>query len=132
LVDNATTVAFSASANWASASTSSQRYGSSYRYATPQPITDTAWFKMNIPTGGNYEVFVWYPASASFNTSTPFVIATSSGNQFVRVNQQANGGRWASLGTFNLNAGSYNAVGVSRWTSTGGYVVADAVKLILR
>jgi N-acetyl-anhydromuramyl-L-alanine amidase AmpD len=132
LIDNSTSASFTASTNWTSSSANSQRYGSSYRYATPQAISDAAWFKTSIPTGGNYEVFVWYPASTSFNSSTPFVVATSSGNQTVRVNQQINGGRWVSLGVFNLNAGTYNAVGVSRWTSTTGYVVADAVKLILR
>jgi N-acetyl-anhydromuramyl-L-alanine amidase AmpD len=132
LVDNATTAAFTASSNWGSSDYNTQRYGSSYRYATPQAITDTAWFKTSIPTNGNYEVLVWYPASASYNSSTPFVIATSSGNQFVRVNQQINGGKWVSLGVFNLNAGTYNTVGISRWTSGTGYVVADAVKLIQR
>jgi hypothetical protein len=45
------------------------------------------------------------------------------------VNQTATGGQWRTLGTFTLAAGDYNAVGVSRWTSTTGYVIADAVKL---
>jgi hypothetical protein len=33
------------------------------------------------------------------------------------------------LGTFNLAAGDYNAVGVSRWTNTAGLIIADAVKI---
>jgi N-acetyl-anhydromuramyl-L-alanine amidase AmpD len=132
LVDNATSATFTASSNWIGSSTNTQRYGSSYRYASPQPVTDTAWFKMSIPANSYYEILVWYPASTSFNTSTPFVIATASGNQFVRVNQQINGGKWVSLGTFALNAGTYNAVGVSRWSAGTGYVIADAVKLVQR
>jgi N-acetyl-anhydromuramyl-L-alanine amidase AmpD len=132
LVDNATSASFTASSNWTSTDYNTQRYGSSYRYASPQPITDTAWFKASIPSSGNYEVYVWYPSGTAYNSSTPFVIASSTGNQFVRVNQQTNGGKWVSLGIFNMNAGTYNAVGVSRWTSTTGYVVADAVKLIKR
>ncbi|MBA4121445.1 MAG: hypothetical protein H0X72_03130, partial [Acidobacteria bacterium] len=71
-------------------------------------------------------------ASTGYNSSTPFIVATSSGNQTVRVNQQINGGTWVSLGIFNLNAGDYNAVGVSRWTSTAGYVIADAVRIVRR
>ena len=34
-----------------------------------------------------------------------------------------------SLGDFHLAAGTYNVVGVSRWTSTSGYVIADAIRI---
>ncbi|MGW5490474.1 golvesin C-terminal-like domain-containing protein, partial [Streptosporangium sandarakinum] len=30
---------------------------------------------------------------------------------------------------FSLNAGTYNVVGVSRWTAGTGYVIADAVRV---
>ncbi len=132
IVDNTTTGRFTASSNWNTSSYSSQRYGTNYRYATPQSVSDAAWFKVSIPTNANYEVYAWYPASTGYNSSTPFIVATSSGNQTVRVNQQINGGTWVSLGIFNLNAGDYNAVGVSRWTSTAGYVIADAVRVVRR
>ncbi|MEJ7698373.1 MAG: hypothetical protein WKF71_01815 [Pyrinomonadaceae bacterium] len=88
IVDNATTGRFTASANWNTSSYSSQRYGTNYRYATPQAVSDAAWFKVSIPAVANYEVYVWYPASTGYNSSTPFIVATSSGNQTVRVNQQ--------------------------------------------
>lgn len=132
IVDNATTGRFTASANWNTSSYSSQRYGTNYRYAAPQAVSDAAWFKVAIPAAADYEVYVWYPASTGYNSSTPFVVAASSGNQTVRVNQQTGGGAWVSLGIFNLNAGDYNAVGVSRWTSTSGYVIADAVRIVRR
>lgn len=132
VVDNTTSGRFTASSNWLTSSWSSQRYGADYRYASPQAISDAAWFKFNIPATANYEVFVWYPATSGYNASTPFAITTSSGTQFVYVNQQVNGGQWNSLGTFSLNAGDYNVVGVSRWTSGSGYVIADAVKLVQR
>jgi hypothetical protein len=51
------------------------------------------------------------------------------GNRTVTVDQRVNGGRWVGLGTFDLAAGVYNVVGVSRWTSATGYVIADAVRL---
>ena len=47
----------------------------------------------------------------------------------MRVNQQANGGSWRVLGTFAMSAGDENKVGVSRWTSGVGYVIADAVRI---
>ena len=132
IVDNTTAGRFSASANWAVSSFSAQRYGADYRYANPVAASDAAWFKFNIPATGNYEVGVWYPANAGYNATTPYVIATSSGNVTRTVNQQTNGGTWVVLGTYHFNAGDYNAVGVSRWTSGAGYVIADAVRLIQR
>jgi N-acetyl-anhydromuramyl-L-alanine amidase AmpD len=130
IVDNTTAGRFTASANWAVSSYSTQRYGTDYRYAAPVAASDTAWFKFDIPTTANYEVFVWYPANAGYNAATPFVVATSSGNVTRTVNQQVNGGTWVSIGVHHLNAGDYNAVGVSRWTSGTAYVIADAVKLV--
>lgn len=131
IVDNAET-RFTASANWGVSSFSAQRYGADYRYANPQAVSDAAWFRFNVPATGNYEVYVWYPANSGYNDATPFVIVTSSGNVTVNVNQRVNGGTWVSLGTFNIAAGDANKVGVSRWTSGVGYVIADAAKLVAR
>jgi N-acetyl-anhydromuramyl-L-alanine amidase AmpD len=129
IVDNTTSGRFTASANWATSTYSGQRYGTDYRYATPVAASDVAWFKVNIPTTAAYRVEVWYPADPGYNSSTPFIIATSSGNQTVSVNQQTGGGQWRSLGTFTLTAGDANKVGVSRWTAGTGYVIADAVRI---
>ncbi|WP_370375528.1 peptidoglycan DD-metalloendopeptidase family protein [Micromonospora sp. HM5-17] len=129
-VDNATADRFTASANWGTSTWSSQRQGPDYRYATPNTTaSDPAWFKINVPSAGNYLVEVWYPADPGYNNATPFIVATTSGNQTIPVNQRVNGGRWVSLGTFSLAAGDYNVVGVSRWTSGTGYVIADAVRI---
>jgi len=132
IVDNETSGRFTASANWDTSSFSSQRRGSNYRFTTPEAVSDPAWYMANIPATGNYQVYAWYPANAGYNSSTPYVIVTTSGNQVVHVNQQINGGSWVSLGTFNLSGGDYNVVGVSRWTSGTGYVIADAVRIVRR
>lgn len=131
-IDNAGSSQFTASGNWDTATYNTQRYGNDYRVASPEAVTDTAWFKATIPTVGKYEISVWYPSSSAYNAATPVVIKTTAGNQVVHVNQQTNGGRWVSLGTFSLHAGSDNVVGVSRWSSEAGYVVADAVKIAQR
>src|SRR5262245_31697554 len=132
IVDNETSGRFTASANWDTSSFSSQRRGANYRFTTPEAVSDPAWYMANIPATGNYQVYAWYPANAGYNSSTPYVIVTTSGNQVVHVNQQINGGSWVSLGTFNLSGGDYNVVGVSRWTSGTGYVIADAVRIVRR
>jgi hypothetical protein len=72
---------------------------------------------------------VWYPANSGYNSATPYIVAASSGNQTVVVDQRSGGGQWRVLGTYTLAAGTYNVVGVSRWTSTTGYVIADAVRI---
>lgn len=128
-VDNATTGRFTASANWGASSYSSQRFGPDYRFADPVSASDAAWYQADIPETGSYEISVWYPASSGYNDSTPYVIATTTGNQVVRVNQRFNGGQWFSLGVYTLAAGDGDKVGVSRWTTGTGYVIADAIRI---
>ncbi|MER7506330.1 N-acetylmuramoyl-L-alanine amidase [Nonomuraea pusilla] len=128
-VDNTTAGQFSASSNWGTSSYSSQRYGADYRFANPVAASDPAWYQATIPSAGTYKVEVWYPADAGYNSSAPYIVAASGGNQTVYVDQRSGGGSWRSLGTFSLNAGTFNVVGVSRWTSGTGYVIADAVRI---
>ncbi|MGW4498557.1 golvesin C-terminal-like domain-containing protein [Micromonospora sp. NPDC004336] len=129
IVDNATAGRFTASTNWGTSTYSSQRYGADYRFATPTPASDAAWFKVAIPAAGNYRIEVRHPADPGYSSAAPHVVVTSSGNQTVNVDQRANGGVWRSLGTFPLAAGDRNLVAVSRWTNATGYVVADAVRV---
>ncbi|MEU9509147.1 N-acetylmuramoyl-L-alanine amidase [Micromonospora sp. NPDC048170] len=129
IVDNATAGRFTASTNWGTSAYSAQRYGADYRFANPTPASDAAWFKVNIPAAGNYRVEVRHPADPGYNSSAPHVVVTASGNRTVNVDQRSSGGAWRSLGTFGLAAGDRNLVAVSRWTSTTGYVVADAVRV---
>ncbi|MGC4805387.1 peptidoglycan DD-metalloendopeptidase family protein [Micromonospora sp. DT233] len=129
-VDNATAGRFTASANWGTSSWAAQKNGADYRYATPYTGgSDAAWFSASVPAAGPHLVEVWYPADAGYNSATPFIVATSSGNQTVVVDQRANGGRWVGLGTFTLAAGDHPVVGISRWSTATGYVVADAVRI---
>ncbi|MEV0810586.1 family 10 glycosylhydrolase [Micromonospora sp. NPDC050200] len=129
IVDNTTAGRFTASANWGISSFSTQRYGTDYRFATPVAASDPAWFKVNIPATASYRIEVWYPSNSGYNAATPHVIVTTSGNRTVNVDQRTGGGQWMVLGTFTLAAGDYNVVGVSRWTTGTGYVIADAVRV---
>ena len=129
IVDNATTGQFTASVNWGTSAFSGQRYATDYRFAIPVSSSDVAWYRVNPPQTAAYEISVWYPADAGYNDATPYLVATTSGNQTVRVNQRVNGGRWVSLGVFTLAAGDGNKVGVSRWTAGTGYVIADAIRV---
>ncbi|MCF6471082.1 hypothetical protein FAF44_22160 [Nonomuraea sp. MG754425] len=128
VIDNADT-GFAASTAWGTSAFSTQRHGTDYRFAEPVAASDPAWFRAAVPSAGSYRVEVWYPADAGYNSATPYVVAASGGNRTVTVDQRTGGGAWRDLGTFTLNAGTYNVVGVSRWTSTTGYVIADAVRI---
>ncbi|MEU6997352.1 family 10 glycosylhydrolase [Nonomuraea sp. NPDC046570] len=116
---------FAASSSWGTSAFSGQRHGADYRFATPLAASDPAWFRTDLPETGSYRVEVWYPADPGYNSATPFLV----GGQVVTVDQRSGGGQWRVLGTFTLQAGPADVAGVSRWTSTTGYVVADAVRV---
>lgn len=120
---------FTASGNWGTSTWSSQRYGADYRFTTPEPVSDAAWYRANLPSSGTYRVEAWYPSNSGYNDRAPYVVVTTSGNQSVHVNQRSGGGAWRSIGTFSMAAGERNVVGVSRWTNGTGYVIADAVRI---
>lgn len=129
IVDNTTAGRFTAGASWGVSTYSSQRYGADYRYANPVQASDAAWYKVNLPATANYRVEAWWPANSGYNNATPYVIATTTGNRTVHVDQRSGGGQWRSLGTFTLPAGDANRVAVSRWTTGTGLVIADAIRL---
>ncbi|MGW3604282.1 golvesin C-terminal-like domain-containing protein [Micromonospora sp. NPDC005161] len=128
-VDNTTAGRFTASANWGVSSYSGQRYGADYRYADPVAASDVAWYRFAVPATASYRVEAWWPANAGYNSAAPYIVATTNGNQTVRVDQRITGGQWRVLGTFTLPAGDANRVGVSRWSNGTGLVIADAVRL---
>jgi hypothetical protein len=75
-------------------------------------------------------VDAWWTSATDRSTSAPFVMWNASGTKLgtVNVNQQANGGMWNTLGSYSFSAG-WNKVQLSRWTTSGYYVVADAVRI---
>lgn len=83
---------------------------------------------MNIPATANYRVDAWWPGVSGYNSATPYIVSTTTGNKTVVVDQRT-GGTWRTLGTFNLAAGDANRVGVSRWTTASGLVIADAIRV---
>lgn len=128
-VDNTTAGRFEASANWQQSSYSGTKHGDNYAFVTPEATSDVAWYTFEVPEAGDYKIDTWYPSDAGYNTATPVHVATSAGNKVVYVDQSTGGGDWRTLGTFPLAAGAAKVVGVSRWTSGKGYVIADAVRL---
>lgn len=137
VVDNAHNQSFRASSNWDYSSWNSQKYGSDYRFARPCACADGAWYTFDIPAWGYYDIYVWYPSHAAYNPRVPIGVLQSNANcdgwvQVVRyVDQTRNGGRWVWIGTFPLLGGRHEIVAVSRWTDETGYIMADAVAVVL-
>jgi peptidoglycan/xylan/chitin deacetylase (PgdA/CDA1 family) len=130
-VDDSSRTRFSASAAWKRSSWSPQRYGISYRYARPAPVSDPARFRLRISKTANYLVYARWPASPDYSRAAQFEIGTTAGVRRVRVDQRRDGGRWVYLGSFRLAAGD-RFVSVSRITRSPGLVIADAVRLVRR
>jgi hypothetical protein len=123
IVDN-TNGGFSCSANWATGTSASDKYGTSYRYRSTAAISDAAQWTANLANAGNFTISAWWSAGANRSASAPYVLPTGT---TVNKNQQANGGSWQSLGTVNLGSGN-RTTKLSCWTTTGYVVIADAIK----
>jgi hypothetical protein len=118
------------SANWISATSTAGYYGTSYYYASTQAISDPATFFFYLPAAATKTIDAWWTAGTNRSTTAPFVVFNAAGTKLatVNVNQQLNGGKWNTLGTWSFSAG-WNKVQVSRWTTTGYNVIADAIQV---
>ncbi|NVJ28523.1 N-acetylmuramoyl-L-alanine amidase [Myxococcus sp. AM011] len=114
-------------ASWA-AGTSAGYYGSGYYYASTQPISEPVVFNFYMASAGSKTIDAWWVAGTNRAPAAPFIISHTGGNSTVTVNQQANGGAWVALGTYNFAAG-WNKVQLSRWTTEGYVVMADAIRV---
>jgi N-acetyl-anhydromuramyl-L-alanine amidase AmpD len=127
--NDATKAEFVHSANWVVGANAGY-YGSNYYYANTAAISDPAAFRFYMPAAGTRTIDAWWVGGSNRSTTAPFVIIDANGNNLgtVNVNQQLNGGQWNTLGTWSFPAG-WNKVQLSRWTTSGFVVVADAIQV---
>ncbi len=120
----------STSANWLHSSNVAGYYGSGYYYASTQAVSDPATFWFYLPAAGTKTLDAWWTSGTDRSTTAPFVAYNAAGTEVgrVSVNQQLNGGQWNTLGTWSFQAG-WNKVQLSRWTTAGSVVIADAVRV---
>ncbi len=128
--NNASVASYSASASWTTTTGTAGYYGSGYAYANTQAVSDAATFSFYLPSGGTRTIDAWWTSGTNRSTTTPFVISNASGTQLATVskNQQTGGGAWNVIGTYAFTAG-WNTVKVSRWTTAGSVVIADAIRV---
>jgi N-acetyl-anhydromuramyl-L-alanine amidase AmpD len=118
------------SSSWTSSTGVSGYYGTGYYHAPTGPVSDPATFWFYLPAAATKTIDAWWTSLGNRSTTAPFIAWDANGNNLgtVSVNQQVNGGKWNQLGTWNFTAG-WNKIQLSRWTTAGEYVIADAVRI---
>ena len=127
--NNAAVARYEVSANW-SVGSSAGYYGTGYNYASTQAVSDAATFWFYLPAAATKTIDAWWVAGSNRSSTAPYVAFNASGTEVGRAsaNQQLNGGKWNALGTWIFSAG-WNKVQLSRWTTAGYVVIADAVRV---
>ncbi|HEY9723229.1 MAG TPA: hypothetical protein V6D47_14560, partial [Oscillatoriaceae cyanobacterium] len=126
IVDDADAAGVAISGTWYSSTNATGYFGTDYLYANGggQSVRFT-------PTllAANYAVFARWTANANRDANVPIDVTSAAGTSTSYVNQQANGGTWAPLGSFGFNAGTAGNALV-RTDGTTGFVVADAIEFV--
>lgn len=118
------------SANWISATSTPGYYGTGYYHASTAAVSDPATFWFYLPAAATRTIDAWWTAGTNRSATAPFIAYNAGGAEVgrVSVNQQLNGGRWNAIGTWSFSAG-WNRIVLSRWTTSGYVVIADAVRI---
>jgi hypothetical protein len=128
--NNLANAKFEASTNWRWYANASGYYKVGYLAASTGVTGDTAIFYFYLPSGGTRTIDARWTDGSNRSDRAPFVINNASGTELTRVykDQRSNGGYWVPLGTWSFTAG-WNKVQVSRNTTEGAYVIADAIRV---
>jgi N-acetyl-anhydromuramyl-L-alanine amidase AmpD len=115
--------------NWTPSNNVSGYYATGYYWRSTGESSDLAEFRVRLAAAKRMRVEARWPAAGDRSKEAPFIVYGANGDQLglVKVNQQKNGGAWVDLGTYDLGAG-WNVVALSRWTTPGYVVIADAVR----
>ena len=111
---------------WYSSTAASGYYGNNYLWGENSA---TYTYRIKPAITANYEVFAWWAAYTSRNSNTPYTIVNASGTNTVYVNQQQNGGKWNSLGTFPFQANVTYTITIAAAAGDTLSTCADAIKL---
>jgi hypothetical protein len=115
---------------WTSSAATPGYFGTGYWYANTAATSAPATFWFFLPTAATKTVDAWWTAGANRASAAPFIAFNTAGTEVGRksVDQRANGSKWVTLGTWHFTAG-WNKVELSRWTTSGDVVIADAVRV---
>ncbi|MDB6029348.1 MAG: hypothetical protein JWM68_5571 [Verrucomicrobiales bacterium] len=114
---------------WSTGSSATDKFGADYRFKSGGTGAAYLQYTPNIATPGDYNVYSWYAAGGNRTVAAPYTISYNGGSAGATVNQQATGGSWVLLGTFNFASGTGGNVIVSdNFADSANVVIADAIK----
>lgn len=115
---------------WWSSTSASGYYNTGYWVAPTESVSDPASFYFQTDTARCYNVEAWWTSGSDRPPSVTWVGWDENDAEVGRatVNQQTGGKQWNTLGSWTFPAG-WNRVMLSRWTTSGYYAIADAVRL---
>lgn len=116
--------------NWTLGTSSSDKYGSDYRWASTGVATARALWNPSLAQAGTYEVSLWWPAGSNRNPATQLGLLLNGQLFTTTINQQLHGGQWNILGTVQMPAGTGTTLGITNAGPLGWVVVADALRLV--
>ena len=100
-------------------------YGDAYQYHEPGHGSGKHTWEVELLEPGSYQVLAWWTEAGDPATDTPYTVQARDGSHTVRVNQQKQGARWVSLGTYVFDAGTAR---ITPSDDADGVVIADAVR----
>ena len=127
IIDNDQSGFSTSGGGWYLSTSQSDRFGDNYWYHMAGSNATALWRPV-LPNAGEYEVFAWWSVYINRATDAPYLISSASGSTTIRVNQEANGGLWNSLGTYYFNQGNSGYVALSN--DADDIVIADAVRFV--
>jgi N-acetyl-anhydromuramyl-L-alanine amidase AmpD len=118
------------SSNWWSSTSVAGYWNTGYWVAPTASVSDAASFWFNSGSEQCYKVEAWWTAGSDRPSSIAYIGWNPDDEEVGRatVSQRSNGGRWNHVGDWEFDVG-WNRVLLSRWTTSGSYAIADAVRL---
>jgi hypothetical protein len=131
VTDNAHAAGVTLTGAWTASSSGDGYYGANYLHDGNTGATGgkAVTFAPVIPLAGRYHVYLRWAANKKRASNVPVDITHFAGTATTSVNQRNCIGVWTLLGTYDFAAGP--APVTIRNDGANGYVVADAVKLVL-
>src|SRR4030095_8046043 len=112
---------------WTSASLTPGFTGADYLFRPASTGDATVfWPFPSNSTSGRYEVFARWTSGPNRATNALYWVASEGGRISITRNQQANGGTWQPLGSFDFRPG--RSQGVTLSDRSDGVVIADALR----
>ena len=115
---------------WTGSNNVAGYYNTGYYWRSTGSSADAASFWFYLPQPETLTVQAWWAAASDRSRAAPFISYDATGAEIGRitVDQSSGGGAWATLGTYDFTEG-WNRVALSRWTTPGYVVIADAVRV---